>query len=124
LADCEVSVDFVGTALSEAYITFRYSDNTNWWRIGTDQTVAASRIVAEKFVAGVLTRVVTGTSGRKLRLGDRLRVVGSGTTFSIYRNNDLVVTVTDAHNATATSHGVQITAGTVRLDNFGVKPPA
>jgi hypothetical protein len=82
-------------------------------------------LAVEKFVAGAMTSLNASLFASvivpKFFVGDRLRVKAVGPARSVYRNNELVVSFTDAFNQTATSHGVQMSADAVRLDNFGVK---
>lgn len=121
LADCEVSADFTAIAASaDGYIMLRYVDGSNWWRIGVYNGLPTGSVTFQKFVAGALTTTLTDTT-RVLRPGDRLRVVAAGSTITAYRNFDLIRSITDGFNATATQHGLQLAPG-YRVDNFGVKP--
>ncbi|MDQ0689842.1 hypothetical protein QF047_000802 [Arthrobacter sp. W4I7] len=89
----------LGHSTSRGYCP-RISDDSNWWRFGTDR---ARR--AQKRVAGTITSpTTTGTtrdSVARPRPGDRLCVVAKGNTITCYRNNEFVPTITDSHNATA-----------------------
>jgi hypothetical protein len=123
LSNGEVSVDLTG-GMGETYLLLRYLDGTNWWRIGPGASGNGS-LAVEKFVAGAMTSLNASLFASvivpKFFVGDRLRVKAVGPARSVYRNNELVVSFTDAFNQTATSHGVQMSADAVRLDNFGVK---
>lgn len=119
VADVEISIDFEA-AIEEAWILLRISDDSNWWRIGTDG--ATGRIKTEKRVAGSIT-TVSNLTGKPLRIGDRLKVRALGSVITVYRNNEQISTTTDAFNATATKHGIGMLGANVRLDNLALKVP-
>lgn len=97
-ADCRIAVTFKTSpdAGMTQGITFRRSDDSNYWRAG--------RTTLRKKVAGSFTTV--GTHSTPFSNLDRMTVVLSGSSITVLRNGVSVLSVTDAFNSTAVIHGL------------------
>lgn len=107
-----VSVVESGTS---AGLIFRYTDTSNYWRCS--QT-GAGNLALFKVVAGTPTQIGSNVAGGAN--GDKISVVLNGTSIAAYRNGVSQITTTDAHNSTATKHGLWIANTSVnnRLDDW------
>lgn len=81
-------------------LVLRYSNDSNWWRVVQD----SSNIYLEKNVAGVISTVAFTSSS--FFAGNVIRVVASGSSWTVYVNGVSKLTATDSFNSTATHHGI------------------
>jgi hypothetical protein len=117
ISDVEIRVDISGT-MAEFWVVLRALDDSNWWRIGTDN--ANGRVVFSKRVAGTVTSVATYT-GAPWRDGDQVKIKAVGSSISAYRNGIRIATVTSTDHQTNTKHGIGGLSNTMRFNNFGIK---
>jgi hypothetical protein len=111
------------TADTDAWgLIYRYSATNAFWRILT--TTPFVSIVVEKVVAGVSTSVLT-LSSSILEVGDVVRVELDGPHHRFYVNGAYLGSFSDAHNQTATEHGLyqhSTTTSVRRWDDFSLAP--
>lgn len=120
IADCTIAVT-LAIATSQAGICFRCSDPNNLWVVLSTGTAGA--LQTYKRVAGTFTQL--GTNGLPCANGDVLSVVLSGSSITVKKNGTTVAACsgTDAHNATATKHGLyifSISSTAARFDDFSI----
>jgi hypothetical protein len=103
---------------NQTWLVARFSDANNFWRIG----FIANVMYIQKIVAASATTLRTVTNFYPGNLGmpstARIGLRMSGNNFALIYEGNVAITWTDAFNATATKHGVQMDNTTTRFDNF------
>ena len=101
-------------ATREAWINFRYSDNSNRWRWGG--TVGAAPTL-QKVVAGAVTSYAAA-SAFVLAAGQTLTARCHGSVIETFISGEQTFCISDTFNSTATIVGMQTASTDVRFDNF------
>lgn len=103
-------------------LLYRYSATNAFWRLLS--ITSLSVVTVSKVVAGVSTTLVT-LNATVLEVGDKVRIELDDQYHRIYINDAFVASFSDAHNQTATEHGIYMggTATSVRRwENFSLAP--
>ena len=110
LFNCTIDVKLANVASNPGNygLCFRATDNNNYWRWIADKF--NSRLYLQKRVAGAFTTVAQ-VNGIAIANGHTLRVVLNGSSIDCYHNGALQASTSDAHNSSATKHGLQVAYG-------------
>lgn len=115
LADADVDISLTLATLTGAGngIAFRFSNTADFWFL---RNLSGSTQLWKR-AAGSSTQIGSNVTGGAA--GDVMRVVCNGSSIECYRNGSLIMSTTDAHNASATLHGLYSNNNTTgRLDSF------
>lgn len=105
------------TGSEEAFLVFRYSTSSNYWRFGKTTSQFALQLVN----GSVSTPATAIGFQNAMAAGDRLKVVTSGSSIKCYYNDRLVIDHADSTFSTATSFGFQTAATAPRFTNLYAK---
>lgn len=106
----------LATLSTQSGLIFRYVDEANLWRF----IQSSGTFYLQRRVAGGNTTVAGFPTGTAVN-GDRLKVIASGDSISVYQNDSLLGSTTDATHNTATKHGLHAFVSTAaRFNDFSV----
>lgn len=121
ISDCNVGITFENVGDREMGVAFRCSDNFSTDPTGGGNTGVPAGYIARtplmnawvatqlglyKVVSETITLVSDYSGVVTFNDGDRLTVQASGTNISVYQNGNIIVTVSDSFNETATQCGI------------------
>lgn len=118
VANCTIRCTYSVASPNSQRIIFRFSDTSNYWLL---QTEGGTAYKLYKYVAAAFT--LAGTYSTTPANGDVLMIVLNGNQIDAYLNGVLRISTTDAHNSTATRHGIggANNSLTGRWEDFSVK---
>lgn len=124
VADCTIEVKMATYADASAGIVARLTDTSNFYRFQNSRGYKAAT------AGGAFQAIGAGSAAYSATFvaGDTMRVVMAGDTFTVQRQTGstgafvTVWTGSDAHNNTATRHGIQSSdvAGATSFDDFKI----
>lgn len=113
-----VSATFV-TLTGGEQIIFRYAGSASYFYV--ERSGTGYQLIKR---SGGFSNLHTAASATTPVVGDVIKVVLNGSNISVYQNGNLLYTVTDTFNQTATMHGLGTGGGNHTFDNFRVEPVA
>jgi hypothetical protein len=116
---CDIELEsLVNLGADGTGLIFRSTDRSNYLRF----TLTSTAWLFQRTVGGVTTTVTSGRAAHPLKSNYALRVAMSGPNINLSINGEIVRTVTENFNLTATRHGVLTSnSGTRTWDSFSIR---
>jgi len=115
--DANITIGQTTSANNLGQIVLRYSDANNWWAIALGILSSAAVFTITKVVAGTGTGLASGVISISNNTTYSLSVTARGSVVTAIFNGVTTITATDAHNATATIHGMRVVEGATITNN-------